>query len=184
MLHETGAAALAALEQSPPRDATAHPWPSIATAAYARVPTVGPRDLQTGHRIVELLSMLDEAGARELVRLRERAYYAFARARIAKVLARQAPSSGRRRKSSRTRSTVPSSTRPDDVDRRRPVRRSPRVSGDLRRVERSGSEPGADRSADALRRRLPIHANSSSSSPSAAGCSRISPICGHGSSEQ
>ena len=89
-LGETGAAALAALEQSPPRAAASPSLALIATAAYARVPTVGPRDLQTGHRIVELLGMLDEAGARELVRLRERASYAFARARIAKVLARQA----------------------------------------------------------------------------------------------
>ena len=108
-LDETGAAALAALEQSPPRAATSPSLALIATAAYARVPTVGPRDLQTGHRIVELLSMLDEAGARELVRLRERAYYAFARAGSRRSSPGKHASSERRRESSRTRSTVPSS---------------------------------------------------------------------------
>jgi hypothetical protein len=48
---------------------------------------VGPRDLQAGHRIIELLGALREAGACELVRLLERVHYVYARRRISKVLA-------------------------------------------------------------------------------------------------
>lgn len=81
-------AALDALDGSLPRRETAPAIALAAAAAYARVPGVGPRDLQTGHRLVALLVRLGEPGARELVRLRERTHYKHARAAIAQALAR------------------------------------------------------------------------------------------------
>lgn len=81
-------AALEALEGSTPRVVAAAPLASVAAAAYARVPTRGPRDLQRGHRVVGILGRLGEAGARELVGLRERTAYVFPRQAIAKELAR------------------------------------------------------------------------------------------------
>ncbi len=89
MLGEAADAALLALEQSPPRAQVAPSLALAAAAAYSRVPTIGPRNLDAGHRIVELLGKLGEPGARELVRLRERTRYSFPRAKISKVLARQ-----------------------------------------------------------------------------------------------
>lgn len=87
-LDERGDTALSALEDSLPRAWTAPLLALAAFAAYARVPCVGPRDLRAGHRIVDLLGQLGEPGARELVRMRERAYYTYAKARIRKVLTR------------------------------------------------------------------------------------------------
>ncbi len=81
-------AALEALDQSLPRWETAPAIALAAAAAYARVAGVGPRDLQTGHRLVALLVRLGESGAQELVRLGERTHYQHARAAIAKALAR------------------------------------------------------------------------------------------------
>lgn len=89
MLGDAAGAALSALEQSPPRARAASSLALVAAAAYARVPMVGPRNLDAGHRIVELLGSLGEPGARELVRLRERTSHCFPRAKISKVLARQ-----------------------------------------------------------------------------------------------
>ena len=124
-LDETAEAALAALEGSPPRQELASELALAAASAYSRIPTVGPRDLQAGHRVVDLLGRLGEGGARELVRLRERAYYAYAQARITKVL------TGRERELG-----IPLGELEDlfdgpeldadafDVDRRRPMHRS------------------------------------------------------------
>jgi hypothetical protein len=89
-LDERGDVALSALEASLPRAWAAPLLALAATAAYARVPRVGPRDLQTGHRIAEVLGRLGEPGARELVRIRERAYYRYARTRIARILGKSA----------------------------------------------------------------------------------------------
>lgn len=94
-LDETGSAGLAALEDSPPRPRAASALAFVAAAAYARVPTIGPRDLQTGHRIVGLLGELGEAGVPELVRLRERIRYVYARRRISKVLGERTRELGR-----------------------------------------------------------------------------------------
>lgn len=78
--------ALEALQGSTPRPATAVALAQVANAAYQRVPNRGPRDLQTGHAVVELLGELGEAGGRELVRLRERTAYHHPRARISRVM--------------------------------------------------------------------------------------------------
>lgn len=79
--------ALAALQGSTPRPATAPALAQVAGAAYQRVPNRGPRDLQTGHAVVELLGELGEAGGRELLRLRERTTYHHPLARISRVMA-------------------------------------------------------------------------------------------------
>lgn len=89
MLGIAANAALLALEQSPPRTRAASSLALVAAAAYSRVPTIGPRNLDAGHRIVELLGGLGEPGASELIRLHERTRYFFPRAKISKVLARQ-----------------------------------------------------------------------------------------------
>lgn len=79
--------ALVALQDSPPRPSTAPGLALGVAAAYKRVPTRGPRDLQAGHAVVELLGELGEAGGKELVRLRERTSYKHALARIARTVA-------------------------------------------------------------------------------------------------
>ena len=83
-------AAIAAMIELPPRADAAPALALAATAAYARVPGRGPRDLQSGHRIVRLLCLLGEPGARELVRLRERIRYQHARKAVDAALARLA----------------------------------------------------------------------------------------------
>jgi hypothetical protein len=80
-------AAIAAMMELPPRADAAPALALAATAAYARVPGRGPRDLQSGHRIVRLLCLLGEPGARELVRLRERIRYQHARKAVDAALA-------------------------------------------------------------------------------------------------
>ena len=79
-------AALAALAGSLPRQCAAAPLAMVAAAAYARMPGYGPRDLHTGHAVVDLLARLGEPGARELVRLQQRIHYHHPRARIARAL--------------------------------------------------------------------------------------------------
>jgi hypothetical protein len=85
-LGERDAAAIAALGDAPPRVEAAAPLALAAAAAYSRVPGRGPRDLQAGHRIVDLLRAMGEPGARELVRLRERTRYDHPSRKIAGAL--------------------------------------------------------------------------------------------------
>ena len=81
-------AAIAALTDAPPRADAAAAVALAATAAYTRVPGRGPRDLQAGHRLVKMLAGLGEAGARELIRLRERTHYQHPRKALDAALAR------------------------------------------------------------------------------------------------
>jgi hypothetical protein len=80
-------ASLAALDVSPPDPATAPALAYVAQAAYARVPSKGPRDLLAGDWIVSVLSELGEAGVRELLGLRAVVGYRQARRTIDKALA-------------------------------------------------------------------------------------------------
>jgi hypothetical protein len=81
-LDEIGRAAIAALADALPRGDAAPALALAAAAAYARVPLRGPRDLQAGHLIVDLLQDMGEPGACELVRLRERTSYQHPARRI------------------------------------------------------------------------------------------------------
>jgi hypothetical protein len=86
-LSDRAEASLAALEDSAPGPATAPALAYVATAAYARVPSRGPRDLLAGNRVVGVLSELGEAGGRELLGLRAVVGYRHARRTIDKALA-------------------------------------------------------------------------------------------------
>ena len=79
-------ASLAALEDTLPFPATAPALQYVASAAYARVPGRGPRDIAAGNRIVRVLAHLGEAGARELLVLRDTVAYRHARRTIASAL--------------------------------------------------------------------------------------------------
>ncbi len=85
-LTDRQAGSLAALEQAPPRAAAAPALAYAASAAYARVPNRGPRDLRAGNRMVGVLSKLGEAGARELVGMRDTVSYRNARRTIDNAL--------------------------------------------------------------------------------------------------
>ena len=87
-LADTEHAALSALADSRPRPEAAPALALAARAAYERIPTRGPRDLQGGHALVDLLAELGEPGARELVRLSERVHYRNAQRKIRSALAR------------------------------------------------------------------------------------------------
>ena len=82
----TAEGALEALADSLPGQASASALAYAAAAAYQRVPSKGPRDLQAGHRIVAILGQLGVAGGRELVRLRDGVKYQYARQRVMKTL--------------------------------------------------------------------------------------------------
>ena len=86
-LLDCGAASLEALDDSPPDPTTAPALAYVAKAAYARVPSKGPRDLLAGNWIVSVLSELGEAGVRELLRLRAVVGYRQARRTIDEALA-------------------------------------------------------------------------------------------------
>ena len=81
-------AAIEALTDALPHGHAAAGLALAAAAAYARLPARGPRDLQTGHRLVKILAGLGEPGARELVRLRERVHYQHPRKAIDAALVR------------------------------------------------------------------------------------------------
>lgn len=78
-------ASLAALD-SLPFPATAPALAYVASAAYGRVPGRGPCDIAAGNRIVRVLAHLGEAGARELLVLRDTVAYRHARRTIASAL--------------------------------------------------------------------------------------------------
>lgn len=76
-LSGSAADALAALIEAPSRPETAPAIARVAAAAYARVPGLGPRDIRTGNELVSILTGMGEAGARELLRLRESVRYKY-----------------------------------------------------------------------------------------------------------
>src|SRR4051812_27730391 len=76
------AAALASLEDAPPRPESATALGGVAIKAYERVPLVGARDEHLGHAVVAVLGALGSAGATELERLWGRTRYVRARKHI------------------------------------------------------------------------------------------------------
>lgn len=86
-LSDRAATALAALDESLPSPATAPALAYAVSAAYARVPGTGPRDLRAGNRLVRILAQLGEAGARELLGMQEAVTYRHARNAIRSALA-------------------------------------------------------------------------------------------------
>ena len=90
------AAALASLNDAPPRPECATALGGVAVKAYERVPRVGARDEHLGNAVVAVLGGLGAAGAVELERLWERTSYLRARARIEAALkvARRAAARG------------------------------------------------------------------------------------------
>lgn len=86
-LSERAATALVALEESLPTAATAPALAYVASAAYTRVPGTGPRDLRAGNRLVRILAELGEAGAQELLGMRDAVTYRHAQHAVGSALA-------------------------------------------------------------------------------------------------
>ena len=93
-LSDRAAIALAALQESLPSPATAPALAYVVSAAYARVPGCGPRDLRAGNRLVRVLAQLGDAGAQELLGMQETVTYRHARHAISSALAELEKRSG------------------------------------------------------------------------------------------